>query len=140
MTGYVLEQCENGLINYLSSSLADPTLTYYKGMDTNNKETPCVVVQATNGDEDFIGSGVWHVGMRAYFIYPYVDSSSLETRNTKYNTFTEKLYHSMSLADVTGSTSNLSLLDIFGRGIANSVQQDHWVSENELEFVAVYTA
>jgi hypothetical protein len=140
MTGYILEQCENGLLNYLSGSFADTDFTYYKGMDAENKETPCVVVQATSCDEDFIGSGVWHVGIRTYFIYPYVDSSSLDTRNTKYNSFTEKLYHSMSLADVTGSTSNLSLLDIYGKGIANSIQQDHWVSENELEFVAVYKA
>jgi hypothetical protein len=138
MTGYILEQCEAGLLNYLSSSMADPEFTYYTGMDIQEKLTPCVVVQATTADEDFIGSGVWHVGMRTYFIYPYEASGSLETRNTKYTNFTEKLYHSMSLADVTGSTSHLNLLDVFGKGVANSVQQNHWVGENELEFVATY--
>jgi len=137
-SAYILEECESGLINYLSSSLADPDFSYYKGMDTGEKQTPSIVVQATQADEDFLGSGIWHVGIRTYFIYPYVDSGSLETRHLKYNQFTDKLYNSMSFADITGSVSHLSLYEVYGKGISNSIQQDHWVSENEFEFVAVY--
>jgi hypothetical protein len=136
---YILEECETALLNYLSSSIADPDFSYYKGMDTmSEKETPSIIVQATQCDEDFIGSGVWHVGIRTYFVYPFEGSGSLDTRHGKYQTFTEKLYVSMSLAAVTSSVSHLNLYDIYGKGIANSVQQDHWVSENEFEFVAVY--
>lgn len=137
-SAYILEESETALFNYLSSSIADTAFHYYKGLDTADKQTPAVIVQALNADEDFPGGGVWHVGIRTYFIYPSTDSASLETRNGKYNTFTDKLYQSMSLEQLTSSVSHLFVYDIYGKGIANTVQQDHWVSENELEFVAVY--
>ena len=141
-SAYIVEESETGLYNYISSSIADTSLHYYKGMNTEDKQTPSIIIQGVNADEDFVGSGIWHVGIRTYFIYPSTDSTgSLETRNGKYHTFVDKLYSgSMSPELITGSVSHLFIYDIYSKGISNSIQQDHWISENELEFVAVYKA
>lgn len=140
-TGYILEQSEVGFLNYLSGSLGFTDFNYYRGMDDATKETPCVVVQATNADEDFPGSGIWHVMVKTYFIYPCDGSGSINTRNSKYLTFTEKLYDNTNItSSLSVSASNLCVIDVYGRGLANSIQQDHWVGENELELIATYKA
>lgn len=137
--GYILERSEIALNTYLSNSFANSSFGYYTGMDTSDKITPCITSQAISADEDFYGSGVYHVSLRVYFIYPFEDSSSLQTRNTTYNTFCQTLYDNTNLISQM-TASNLSVYDIFGKGHANSVQQNHWVSEHELELIAAYTA
>lgn len=135
--GYILERAENALATHLSTSFADTTFQYYTGMDNGDKVTPCVTVQAVSADEEFLGSGVWHVAMKVYFIYPFEDSGSLLTRNTLYGNFVSHLYDT-NLATSMSVSANIAVYDVYGKGQANSVQQNHWIGEHELDVVAVY--
>lgn len=141
---YILERIEEGFTNYLSnSSLSASIQNYYQFQNsTANKESPCIVVQSNFAQEDFFGSGIYHCDTRITFVYPFEDTGSLLTdKNTAYSIFSEVLFNNTSslFSDITGSTSNLYIYDIFGNGINNRIEENHFISEVSFDVVAGYT-
>lgn len=142
-SSYILEKTEAAITTYLASSSLSGSISNFYASNNSiaDKESPAVIVECNSGDEDFLGSGIYHIMTRIYYIYPHEHTGSLSTKNSSYDVFTQVLYDNDNLiANITGSVSNLNIFDIFGKGIGNSIQDNHWVSEHVLEVVASYTA
>lgn len=138
MNGYILEQVERGFTSYLaSSSLSSSVPHFYQGnSSTETKESPAVIVQAASMEEDFYGSGIWHVDTRVFFIYPYETTGSADTRNAIEETLSSTLFTGSLGDSIATGSGKLAIYDIFSRGTNISIQDNHWVSEYAFEVIA----
>jgi len=133
----ILTTTENALASasYATVLSASITASVFTGIDNETKTGPAIVCACYDAEEDFLGSGIWHV--KSAVIVKEIASDTSVTSSLATTVF-EKIIE-MTPTQLANCTTNFAVYDIILSSHEQSQQDDAWIQTLNLQIIGCLT-